>query len=95
MYILYCVVLYKSVILFGSLDPRISFDICTKSFSLLSTKIKSKSHFMICSVMFQYAALLRLPDSLSFSQKMQYVDHIIDVLDLSSCQDTSKQNTFF
>ncbi|XKL59899.1 hypothetical protein PGB90_000915 [Kerria lacca] len=36
----------------------------------------------------QYAALLRLPDSLTYEQKMQYVDHIIDVLDLTSCQHT-------
>ncbi|KAJ9578181.1 hypothetical protein L9F63_005570, partial [Diploptera punctata] len=36
----------------------------------------------------EYAARLRLPDTLSYSQKMQYVDHIIDVLDLSACQDT-------
>uniref|UniRef100_A0A0K8S5Y2 ABC transporter domain-containing protein n=1 Tax=Lygus hesperus TaxID=30085 RepID=A0A0K8S5Y2_LYGHE len=36
----------------------------------------------------EYSALLRLPDTLSYSQKMQYVDHIIDVLDLASCQDT-------
>lgn len=36
----------------------------------------------------EYAARLRLPDSLSHSQKMQYVDHIIDVLDLGACQDT-------
>ncbi|XP_065216913.1 uncharacterized protein E23 isoform X2 [Planococcus citri] len=36
----------------------------------------------------QYAALLRLPDSLTYQQKMQYVDHIIDVLDLVSCQHT-------
>uniref|UniRef100_A0A1B6D6J3 ABC transporter domain-containing protein n=1 Tax=Clastoptera arizonana TaxID=38151 RepID=A0A1B6D6J3_9HEMI len=36
----------------------------------------------------EYAALLRLSDSMSFSQKMQYVDHIINVLDLNSCQDT-------
>lgn len=44
----------------------------------------------VCFCLLQYAALLRLPDTLSFSQKMQYVDHIIDVLDLSACQDTSK-----
>jgi hypothetical protein len=37
----------------------------------------------------QYAARLRLPDTLSHSQKMQYVDHIIDVLELGACQDTS------
>ncbi|XP_014258500.1 ABC transporter G family member 14 [Cimex lectularius] len=36
----------------------------------------------------EYAALLRLPDTLTYSQKMQYVDHIIDVLDLNNCQDT-------
>lgn len=36
----------------------------------------------------EYAARLRLSDSLSHSQKMQYVDHIIDVLDLGACQDT-------
>ncbi|XP_021919485.1 ABC transporter G family member 9 isoform X3 [Zootermopsis nevadensis] len=36
----------------------------------------------------EYAARLRLPDTLSHSQKMQYVDHIIDVLELGACQDT-------
>ncbi|CAB3380406.1 Hypothetical predicted protein [Cloeon dipterum] len=36
----------------------------------------------------EYAARLRLPDSMSYTQKMQHVDHIIDVLDLESCQDT-------
>lgn len=38
----------------------------------------------------QYQARLRLPDTLSHSQKMQCVDHIIEVLDLGTCQDTSK-----
>lgn len=36
----------------------------------------------------EYAARFRLPDNLSYSQKLQYVDHIINVLDLGSCQDT-------
>ncbi|GLH02663.1 Multidrug resistance protein homolog 65, partial [Gryllus bimaculatus] len=36
----------------------------------------------------EYAARLRLPDTLSHAQKMQCVDHIIDVLDLTACQDT-------
>ncbi|XP_063242998.1 uncharacterized protein LOC134542563 isoform X2 [Bacillus rossius redtenbacheri] len=36
----------------------------------------------------EYAARLRLPDSMPYAQKMQYVDHIVDVLDLGSCQYT-------
>ncbi|RLU19760.1 hypothetical protein DMN91_008318 [Ooceraea biroi] len=36
----------------------------------------------------EYQARLRLPDTLSHSQKMQCVDHIIEVLDLAACQDT-------
>ncbi|XP_044759890.1 ABC transporter G family member 14 isoform X1 [Coccinella septempunctata] len=36
----------------------------------------------------EYTARLRLPDTMSHSQKMQYVDHIIDVLELQHCQDT-------
>ncbi|XP_074032191.1 ABC transporter G family member E23 isoform X2 [Leptinotarsa decemlineata] len=36
----------------------------------------------------EYSARLRLPDTLSHSQKMQYVDHIIDVLELGNCQET-------
>ncbi|XP_034253270.1 ABC transporter G family member 21 isoform X3 [Thrips palmi] len=36
----------------------------------------------------EYAARLRLPESMSRRQKMIYVDHIIDVLDLNACQDT-------
>lgn len=38
----------------------------------------------------EYQARLRLPDTLSHSQKMQCVDHIIEVLDLAGCQDTSE-----
>ncbi|XP_045476401.1 ABC transporter G family member 14 isoform X2 [Harmonia axyridis] len=36
----------------------------------------------------EYTARLRLPDTLNYTQKMQYVDHIIDVLELQHCQDT-------
>lgn len=36
----------------------------------------------------EYTARLRLPDTMSHSQKMQYVDHIIEVLELNGCQDT-------
>ncbi|KAJ8923411.1 hypothetical protein NQ315_001969, partial [Exocentrus adspersus] len=36
----------------------------------------------------EYTARLRLPETMSHSQKMQYVDHIIDVLELTNCQDT-------
>ncbi|XP_022246354.1 ABC transporter G family member 21-like isoform X2 [Limulus polyphemus] len=35
-----------------------------------------------------YSALLRLPDYISYREKMEYVDHILDVLDLGRCQDT-------
>jgi len=55
-------------------------------------------HHHVCNslyriVILQYQARLRLPDSLSHSQKMQCVDHIIEVLDLTSCQDTSEYDT--
>lgn len=36
----------------------------------------------------EYTARLRLSDKMPHAQKMQYVDHIIDVLDLAACQDT-------
>uniref|UniRef100_A0AAR5PCZ3 ABC transporter domain-containing protein n=1 Tax=Dendroctonus ponderosae TaxID=77166 RepID=A0AAR5PCZ3_DENPD len=36
----------------------------------------------------EYQARLRLSDVMSHAQKMQYVDHIIDVLELNNCQDT-------
>lgn len=41
-------------------------------------------------VSLQYTALLRLPESMSYNDKMQHVNHIIEILDLQRCQDTSK-----
>ena len=41
----------------------------------------------------QYTALLRLPESMSYSDKMQHVNHIIEILDLQRCQDTSKSRS--
>nr|QBM06388.1 ATP-binding cassette sub-family G-like protein 8 [Daphnia magna] len=35
-----------------------------------------------------YTALLRLPESMSYNDKMQHVNHIIEILDLQRCQDT-------
>ncbi|XP_035224064.1 ABC transporter G family member 9-like isoform X1 [Stegodyphus dumicola] len=35
-----------------------------------------------------YSALLRLPDTMPYSEKIRHVECIIDVLDLRSCQDT-------
>ncbi|KAI1280751.1 ABC transporter G family member 27 [Halotydeus destructor] len=35
-----------------------------------------------------YTALLRLPDSMAYGQKMELIDTIIDVLDLGHCQHT-------
>uniref|UniRef100_T1KQ16 ABC transporter domain-containing protein n=2 Tax=Tetranychus urticae TaxID=32264 RepID=T1KQ16_TETUR len=36
----------------------------------------------------KYNAILRLPESMSYSQKMKQVDNIIDILDLGQCMDT-------
>lgn len=36
----------------------------------------------------EFTARLRLPDTMSHSLKMQYVDHIIEVLELTGCQNT-------
>lgn len=38
----------------------------------------------------QYTALLRLPETMSYGDKIQHVNHIIEILDLQRCQDTSK-----
>lgn len=46
------------------------------------------------ALVLQYQARLRLPDTFSHSQKMQCVDHIIEVLDLGACQDTSEYITY-
>ncbi|EFX68572.1 ABC transporter G family member 21-like isoform X2 [Daphnia pulex] len=35
-----------------------------------------------------YTALLRLPEAMSYNDKMQHVNHIIEILDLQRCQDT-------
>ncbi|XP_045612633.1 uncharacterized protein E23 [Procambarus clarkii] len=35
-----------------------------------------------------YTALLRLPDSMTYQEKMNLVDHILNLLDLKHCQDT-------
>ncbi|XP_076306641.1 uncharacterized protein LOC143223090 isoform X1 [Tachypleus tridentatus] len=35
-----------------------------------------------------YSALLKLPDNMSYHEKTEHVDHILDVLDLSHCQNT-------
>lgn len=35
-----------------------------------------------------YTAMLRLPDAMSYSDKIQHVNHIIEILDLQRCQDT-------
>ncbi|XP_064092394.1 uncharacterized protein LOC135205559 [Macrobrachium nipponense] len=36
-----------------------------------------------------YTALLRLPDSMTYQEKMNHVDNIIEILDLKRCQDTN------
>ncbi|XP_068211541.1 uncharacterized protein E23 isoform X2 [Palaemon carinicauda] len=35
-----------------------------------------------------YTALLRLPDSMTYQEKMNHVDHMLEILDLKRCQDT-------
>ena len=39
--------------------------------------------------------MLRLPESMSSSEKIQHVNHIIEILDLQRCQDTSEYFCFF
>lgn len=36
----------------------------------------------------QYTAMLRLPEKLPYSEKMRWVDHIMEILELTSCQYT-------
>lgn len=44
------------------------------------------------NLLLQYTALLRLPEAMPYSVKLQHVNHIIEILDLQRCQDTSKIN---
>lgn len=62
---------------------------CFRSFFFLPTfTVDSNQHFH--RAFLQYTALLRLPESMSYSDKIQHVNHIIEILDLQRCQDTSK-----
>nr|CAD7256077.1 unnamed protein product [Timema shepardi] len=59
-----------------------------------STWLKERSETTFRKAEDLYAARLRLPDTMTYMQKMQYVDHIIDVMDLTNCQDTIAQSQF-
>ena len=64
-------------------------------FLLFIVSLLSDCDLNLLRLMFlQYTALLRLPDSMSYSDKIQHVNHIIEILDLQRCQDTSESSFF-
>ena len=45
----------------------------------------------IIDLLFQFTAMIRLPDHVSKTNKMKRIDEIVDALHLGKCLDTSKK----
>ena len=45
----------------------------------------------IIDLLFQFTAMIRLPDHVSKANKMKRIDEIVDALHLGKCLDTSKE----